>query len=328
MTERREAVLDDGLPCALVTATRDRQSDLENDPADPAWDDRPAFGLSRGLPWWGAVVLAAGLSTVAAVVDMQRSDTLQRFFFQAAYLVGCVVAIAWVRRRSVFTAMVQPPLVFAVVFLGSYLLFKDAPKDGYTLQTFAIDAGVPLANNFPTMAITTALVVAIGVARLFLQRNPDPTVRPSKAAAEARPRKERPAKERVAKERPARERPAREPRPERGEGRGRRPARDAAGDDAPPARERGRRTPPLPPEGRERQERPTRAARPSRSERGDRQPPPPERRKPDRTPPPERGERPRRPQGGTAGRPTRGEDPRRSGRPMPPRRRPPEDRDR
>jgi hypothetical protein len=154
-----------------VTATRDRHSDLEHHDDEPAWDERPIIGASRGLPWWGAVAVALGLTAIAAVVDMQRSDTLGKTY-QIVYVVSCVVAIAWVRRRSVFTAMVQPPLVFAVTFVGGYLFFGNRPA-GDGMKQFALSVGLPLANNFPTMAIGTAIVLLIGGVRLFTQRNPD-----------------------------------------------------------------------------------------------------------------------------------------------------------
>ena len=81
-----------------MTATRDRRSDPEQD-AEPAWDERSILGKSRGLPWWGAVLLAFVLAAIAAAFDMQRQDSLGRVF-QGAYFVGCVAAICLVRRRS------------------------------------------------------------------------------------------------------------------------------------------------------------------------------------------------------------------------------------
>ena len=40
-----------GLPCRLVTATRDRRSDLDTEPRTSSWGDAPAFG-SRAMPWY------------------------------------------------------------------------------------------------------------------------------------------------------------------------------------------------------------------------------------------------------------------------------------
>ena len=52
-----------------MTATRDRDSDLDTDAAEAAWDERPVFGSRRGLPWWAAVLVALLLSVAGAVVD-------------------------------------------------------------------------------------------------------------------------------------------------------------------------------------------------------------------------------------------------------------------
>jgi hypothetical protein len=286
-----------------VTATRDRHSDLDDDHAEPAWDERPIFGSSRGLPWWGAVLLAFGLALVAGVIDMQRQDSLGRIY-QGAYILGCVAAICLVRRGNLFGPMVQPPLVFAVTAIGTVLtLAPDTPGGGLKAMLFTV--ALPLTSNFPTMAGTTVGVVAIGLGRLFFQRNPDKAVEPSRKRStdddddsDPRPLARRPrpaaavAGEPVTEgERPAR-RPARDesaPRP--------RPTKDAR-----PARDerpaRGAR-PPRP----ARDDRPVRDERPPRSERpsgGERRPRDEDRPRPQRDDPrarrdPDRAREPGRP---------------------------------
>ncbi|MGX7825258.1 DUF6542 domain-containing protein [Actinokineospora sp. 24-640] len=233
-----------------MTATRDRRGDLDEDRAAPAWDERPILGQSRGLPWWGAILLAIGLSAVAAVIDMQTRDTLGPVF-QGAYIAGCVAAVCLVRRRNLFGPIVQPPLVFALVSVCA--LVALGPGAGGGLKGLLFNVALPLTGNFPTMAITTGVVLAIGIGRLFLQRkpvnraqdddpdgddepparHPRPADEPRRRPAEERKtrpaedRKPRPADER--KPRPAQER-ARKPRDEQPERRAkpeaRRPARD------------------------------------------------------------------------------------------------------
>jgi hypothetical protein len=159
-----------------VTATRDRRSDPEED-AEPAWSERSIFGKSRGLPWWGAVLLAFGLAAIAAAFDMQRADSLGRVY-QGAYIVGCVAAICLVRRSSLFGPMVQPPLVFAVTAVAAVvLLAPDTGGDG-GLKSLIFSVALPLTSNFPTMAITTGATVAIGLFRLYRERDPDLGLRP------------------------------------------------------------------------------------------------------------------------------------------------------
>jgi len=321
-----------------VTATRDRHSDLENTD-EPAWDERPIIGASRGLPWWGAVVVAFGLTTIAAVVDMQRADALGRIY-QIAYVVSCVVAIAWVRRRSVFTAMVQPPLVFALTFVGAYLFLGSAPGGG--LRQFALTAGLPLANNFPTMAIGTVIVLVIGGVRLFTQRNPD-----RDSADGGRPSRADRADDLAGPPPPKEPRGRRDTRdrdevaPPTGRGRFSRGERPEASADRAARADRAERA--GSPDRRRQANRAEGVDRPGRASRGDRAVPPPDRRG-------ERGER-GRPRGDAAadrgerrgrgerdpraaGRPqrderARGSDPRRAnggGRPQPPRRRPRDER--
>jgi uncharacterized protein DUF6542 len=164
-----------------VTATRDRRSDPELD-ADLAWDDRPIIGQFRGLPWWGAVLLAFGLAAIAAFVDMRRLDTLGGIY-QIAFAVGCLAAVCLVRRRNLFGPVVQPPLVFAVTAIGGVALLSQKASGG-GLKSLLLSVALPLTSNFPTMAITTAVVVLIGLFRWRRERDPDPDVRPNRPTSE------------------------------------------------------------------------------------------------------------------------------------------------
>ncbi|WP_054054655.1 DUF6542 domain-containing protein [Alloactinosynnema sp. L-07] len=172
---------------------------------EPTWDERPIFGRSRGLPWWGAVLLAFGLTLVAAVIDIQRQDTLGKIY-QGAYILGCVAAVCLVRRRNLFGPIVQPPLVFALTAVGTVLALAPASPGG-GLKTLLFQVALPLTSNFPTMGITTAVVVAIGLGRLFLQRDPDPD-----GSEDAKPRAAVSPRPDVADD-PFDEVPARRPRP-------------------------------------------------------------------------------------------------------------------
>jgi hypothetical protein len=163
-----------------VTATRDPQSDLDEPPPDLAWDQRPIFGNARGLPWWAAVLLAFGVAAIAAWIDIQRQDSLGRIY-QGAYVLGCVLAVAAVRRRNLFGPIVQPPLVFAVTTIGAIVLAQPGSPFSAGFKQLLFTVALPLTSNFLTMAFTTAITVAIGLFRLFRQRNPEPKVRSSRA---------------------------------------------------------------------------------------------------------------------------------------------------
>jgi hypothetical protein len=198
-----------------VTATRDRQSDLDDeDPAEPAWDERPIVGSGRGLPWWAAILLAFGIAAIAAWIDMQRQDSLGRIY-QGAYVLGCIGAVCWVRRRNLFGPMIQPPLVFAITAIGAVAVAQPGPLFSTGMRQLLFSVALPLTSNFPTMAITTGVCVALGLVRMWLQRDPEPRVRPSRSPRDRDPLD-------PLEDRPVREPGARRPRdrsqPDRGPG--------------------------------------------------------------------------------------------------------------
>jgi uncharacterized protein DUF6542 len=164
----------DGLTCGGVTATHDRTSDPDADPTEPTWDERPLFGSRRGLPWWGAVLTGLVPAVIGAVVDLVRQDA-PGLIFQIVYVAGCAAAVVLVRRRNLFGPMVQPPLIFAVVFVVASLIGAPAPAGGggMGMKDLIFSVGLPLAGSFPGMAIGTVVAVGIGLFRLFGQRNPD-----------------------------------------------------------------------------------------------------------------------------------------------------------
>ncbi len=120
-----------------------------------------------GIPPLGAVGFAFGFTALGVFVDMQRIGTVGGAF-QALYFTGCVMAVTWVRRRSLFAPVVQPPLLLAVAVPGIVLLGDGGGTGaaGSTLLTVA----APLINSFPTMAVTSGVVLAVGLIRFTAQR--------------------------------------------------------------------------------------------------------------------------------------------------------------
>jgi Domain of unknown function (DUF6542) len=202
------------------------------------------------------VVLALALATVGALFDALTSKTLGTAF-EIGFVLGCLLAVLLVKRRSLFGPMVQPPLIMIVVAGPVLALFAGGSSGGLAAKAIAI--GPPLISNFPAMAIATVATVVVGVIRLILQRklkdelaeedNEDfpPPARRTPPARDARDSRE-----------PVRDR-EREPGPRQ-----------------PPPRQAPGRRPTPPPPGRDRMERPDRPDR----ERMDRQPPPPPRQAP------------------------------------------------
>jgi hypothetical protein len=123
------------------------------------------------MPWWGAVLTALALTAVGALFNELTSKTLG-LPFQVLYTIGCVLAVTFVRRRSLFGPMVQPPLIMIIVAGVVLALFAGGASAGLAAKAIAI--GPPLIGNFPVMAIATVLTVVIGAIRLILQRKPRP----------------------------------------------------------------------------------------------------------------------------------------------------------
>jgi hypothetical protein len=279
-----------------VTATRDRDSDLDSDKTDVEWDERPVIGRGRGLPWWAAVLLALVLAAAGAVFDRARLVDDQRLNslgpYLVLFLVGCVAAVLAVRRRNLFGPMVQPPLIFAVTFVAVQLTARESTGTETGTKKLIFEVGLPLASSFPWMAGATAATVVLGIVRLLTQRDPNRAARsdgednerparPEAATRKSRDRDDRPPKG----DRPARDERARE-RDSRGRGQEeQRPRDDRAQrrDASPPARRPSR----------DREDRPERGDRRDRgSDRGSRSEAPP-RRNPQR-PREQRGPQPRR----------------------------------
>ncbi|SFB59711.1 hypothetical protein SAMN05216266_12433 [Amycolatopsis marina] len=244
---------------------RDAQNDAEADDTEVPWDELPIFGDRRGLPWWGAVLLAFGLAILGAGMNLQMQDSLG-VLFQGCYFVGSVAAVAAVRRRNLFGPMVQPPLVLGFTVPAIVLLGSGLPENSDTLAK-ALAIGTPLINGFPTMAITTGVTLAIGIFRLYRERDPDAPVKvrssgkraskpEPKAAKEPKSRKAAPDKAAAAAKAagkpgqgstvpPRKGKPApadgRPDAPRRGEGRGRQATEGRGAGE--PARRRGQDDP-------------------------------------------------------------------------------------
>jgi hypothetical protein len=109
-------------------------------------------------------------------VDIQRLDTLD-LVFQISFIASSALAAAWVRRKNLFGPMVQPPLIFVAVFVTSTMISAPKLSGGFGLKEFLFSVGLPLASEFPTMALGTAAALAIGTGRWFLERNPEPATR-------------------------------------------------------------------------------------------------------------------------------------------------------
>ncbi len=127
-----------------------------------------------GIPPLAATGLAVGTTALGVLVDLLRIGTVGRVF-EVCYLLGCVLAVSWVRRRSLFLPAVQPPLLLAVV-VPLVAVLIGAPSGGGAAQSLLM-AGAPLINAFPAMAVTTLVVLLVAGLRVLRQRlSPDDAV--------------------------------------------------------------------------------------------------------------------------------------------------------
>lgn len=128
-------------------------------------DEQSALPSAPGVPWWGAVLIAVGMTCVGSIIVVAGGDSTLGFAFKALYFIGCVAAVLAVRRRALFTAVAQPPLVlFGVAVITLYFLVSDTDSG---IKKLVFNVALPVAKLFPLMGWTFAAVFAIGAARFW-----------------------------------------------------------------------------------------------------------------------------------------------------------------
>jgi hypothetical protein len=129
-------------------------------------DHRSVHPNLPGVPWWGAVLLAGTFTAVGFAFDAGSGDRQLSAVFSACYVLGCLLAVLAVRQNSIFTAVIQPPLILFASVPGAYFLFHGGQLSG--LKDLAINCGYPLIERFPLMFFTAAAVLLIGMGRWYL----------------------------------------------------------------------------------------------------------------------------------------------------------------
>ena len=148
-------------------------------------DHRSAHPNFPGVPWWGAVLIAATATAIGFAFDAGSGGKELTAAFSACYVVGCVAAVLAVRQSAVFTAVIQPPLILFVSVPGAYWLFHGAKFTG--IKDTLINCGYPLIERFPLMLFTSAGVLLVGMARWYLGTSARRAA-PADAAAETKER--------------------------------------------------------------------------------------------------------------------------------------------
>ena len=80
----------------------------------------------HGVPWWGAVLIAVSMTLAGLAIEAGWGHQELGSPFAIAYALGCVLAVLAVRRSGIFTAVIQPLLLFVAVPLAYYLLHNSA----------------------------------------------------------------------------------------------------------------------------------------------------------------------------------------------------------
>ncbi len=118
-----------------------------------------------GVPWWGAVLIAATLMAVGFAYDAGSGAKELTSVFAGTYVVGCIFAVLAVRQAGIFTAGIQPPLLLFAAVPTAYFVFTGSQLSN--IKDTLINCAYPLIERFPLMFFTSAVVLLIGMARWY-----------------------------------------------------------------------------------------------------------------------------------------------------------------
>lgn len=153
-----------------VTATSERKIHTAEGPPNQ-WAERSAFGTTRSFPWWAACLLPLVLTSVCIVIDL-LVQSKPGLVFVAGYIVSSLLAVALVRRASLFGPMVQPPLIIAITIPTLVMVTGTGFDSGDSGRNVMLSVVTPLINSFPAMAAATVLVLVAGLLRMHVLERP------------------------------------------------------------------------------------------------------------------------------------------------------------
>lgn len=114
----------------------------------------------RGVPAWGAVLIALVFGVVGLVVGRSGGTYTVGWIFGIVFVAGIVLAVLGVRRGSLFTAMVQAPILLTILVFGTFRLFASQGT---------IVTATKIVASFPVMAIATGAALLLGLVRIIAQ---------------------------------------------------------------------------------------------------------------------------------------------------------------
>jgi hypothetical protein len=116
------------------------------------------------------VVIAASATLAGLAIEAGFGRAELGIVFAMCYAAGCIGSALAVRQSSIFTAVVQPPLLLFVAVPLAYFLFHGSEFGG--LKDILITCGYPLIERFPLMLFTSVAVLLVGMTRWFLAMSP------------------------------------------------------------------------------------------------------------------------------------------------------------
>ncbi len=128
----------------------------------------------RGVPFWGAILLALVLGIAGILVSRAFGAGLTGWPFSVLVVLGIAVAALAVRRGAIFTAMVQAPIIVTLLVFVSHYAIEGS---GSSNKSAIVNSGIAVVSHFPTMAIATAVGLLLGLVRIIAQpvrRHPAP----------------------------------------------------------------------------------------------------------------------------------------------------------
>lgn len=108
------------------------------------------------------------LAIMLAGIALDAGDGTLGSAFTVSFFLGCLVAVLFVARRSVFLAGAQPPVLLTVVVPLVYMAAGSGGGTSFFSRTQIISAVLPLLERFPLMLVTTLVVVVIALLRAFV----------------------------------------------------------------------------------------------------------------------------------------------------------------
>ncbi|WP_280478289.1 DUF6542 domain-containing protein [Nocardia cyriacigeorgica] len=121
-----------------------------------------------GVPAGAAVLIAVACTFLGFLIDALGDGTELTGSFTAFYVIGCVAAVLAVRYRGLFTTLVLPPLLLFVAVPLAYQQLLGKPST--SIKDILLNLAIPLVHRFPTMVLTTVIVLCIGGARIAMHR--------------------------------------------------------------------------------------------------------------------------------------------------------------